>query len=379
MRGAFATTLINGHSNGMEYLDLKGLPEDRMQQLQEALCRVLRSGRYLQGKSVQRFETHYADYIGTRHCVGCGNGFDALWLILRAYMELGVMREGDEVIVPANTFQASVLAIAENRLVPVLVEPRAETLEIDDRLVEQAITARTRAVMIVHLYGNCAYTSRIADLCRQYGLKLIEDNAQAHGCEWNGRKTGSLGDAAGHSFYPTKNLGALGDAGAVTTDDDRLAEMVRCLGNYGNSQKYVFSHCGRNSRMDEVQAAVLDVKLAWLDVDNRVRRRIAAVYDAMLSHHPLVQTVRMSPGAVYHIYPVFCERRDDLRRYLEAQGIGTAIHYPIPPHHQACFPALNGSFPVTERLHQQELSLPCHPLMQEEEAVRVANLVNAFR
>ena len=361
----------------MKYLDLTHLPDERMQQLQKALCRVLRSGRYLQGEAVQRFEENYADYIGTRHCIGCGNGFDALWLILRAYIELGVMHEGDEVIVPANTFQASILAIAENRLVPVLVDADPETLEIDDRLIAQAITPRTRAVMMVHLYGSCAFTPRVVDLCRKYGLKLIEDNAQAHGCAWNGRKTGALGDAAGHSFYPTKNLGALGDAGAVTTDDKRLAEMVRLLGNYGSSRKYVFSHCGRNSRMDEMQAAVLDVKLSWLDADNRVRRRIAAVYDASL-RHPEVKTARMSSGAVYHIYPVFCDRRDDLQRFLRDNGVETAIHYPVPPHHQACFPSLNGSFPVTERLHRQELSLPCHPLMREEDAAQVARLVNAF-
>ena len=361
----------------MKYLDLTHLPDERMQRLQEALCRVLRSGRYLQGEAVQRFEEDYADYIGTRHCIGCGNGFDALWLILRAYIELGVMHEGDEVIVPANTFQASILAVTENRLVPVLVDADSETLEIDDRLIAQAITRRTRAVMMVHLYGSCAFTPRVANLCRQYGLKLIEDNAQAHGCAWNGRKTGALGDAAGHSFYPTKNLGALGDAGAVTTDDKRLAEMVRLLGNYGSSRKYVFSHCGRNSRMDEVQAAVLDVKLSWLDADNRVRRRIAAVYDASL-RHPEVKTARMSSSAVYHIYPVFCDRRDDLQRFLRDNDVETAIHYPVPPHRQACFPSLNGSFPVTERLHRQELSLPCHPLMREEDAAQVAHLVNAF-
>ncbi len=362
----------------MNYLDLKPLPEQRMRQLQEAVGRVLESGRYLQGEAVRHFETRYADYIGTRHCVGCGNGFDALWLILRAYIEMGVMHEGDEVIVPANTFQASVLAITENRLVPVLVEPDPETLEIDGRRIEPAITARTRAVMIVHLYGSCAYCQPIADLCRRYGLKLIEDNAQAHGCEWNGRKTGSLGDAAGHSFYPTKNLGAFGDAGAVTTDDGALADMVRCLGNYGSSRKYVYPYCGRNSRMDEVQAAVLDVKLSWLDADNCVRRRIAAVYDASICH-PQVKTVRMTAGAVYHIYPVLCERRDDLRRYLQAHEVETAIHYPIPPHLQDCYRSLNRSLPVTERIHRQELSLPCHPLMGEGEANHVARLVNAFR
>ena len=240
----------------MKYRDLKAINAP----YEHAADEVLRSGWYLRGEATRRFEQHYAEYIGTRHCIGCGNGLDALTLILRAYKELGVMADGDEVIVPANTYIASILSITENHLVPVLVEPDINTLQIDDTLIEQAITERTRAIMIVHLYGRCAYTPRIADLCQHYGLKLIEDNAQAHGCKpiYHSKRTGALGSAAAHSFYPTKNLGAFGDAGAVTTDDDELAALVRALGNYGSSRHYVFDHLGVNSRMDELQAAILD-------------------------------------------------------------------------------------------------------------------------
>ena len=240
----------------IKYLDLKAVNSPYVEEIRSAVSRVLDSGWYLKGEATRRFEQHYAEYIGTRHCIGCGNGLDALTLIFRAYKEMGVMQDGDEVIVPANTYIASILAVTENRLNPVLVEPSIDTLQIDDTLIEQAITPRTRAVMIVHLYGRCAYTERIGNLCRQYGLKLIEDNAQAHGCRFishssflipHSKLTGSLGDAAGHSFYPTKNLGALGDAGAVTTNDEELAAIVRALGNYGSSQKYVFDYLGRNS------------------------------------------------------------------------------------------------------------------------------------
>ena len=257
----------------IHYLPLGDINARYDAEIRQAVNHVLDSGWYLRGEATRQFEQHYAQYIGTRRCVGVANGLDALTLILKAYMEMGVMHEGDEVIVPANTYIASILAITENRLKPVLVEPSLDTLQIDDSLIEQAITPRTRAVMIVHLYGRCAYTDRIGEICRNHGLKLIEDNAQAHGCTYlspltpNGgslpiqgiKRTGSLGDAAGHSFYPGKNLGALGDAGAVTTDDDELAEMVSALGNYGSHQKYVHDYAGRNSRIDELQAAILDV------------------------------------------------------------------------------------------------------------------------
>lgn len=364
----------------MKYLDLKRINEPYVHAADE----VLQSGWYLRGEATQRFEQHYAEYIGTKHCVGCANGLDALTLILRAYKELGVMKDGDEVIVPANTYIASILAITENRLTPVLVEPDINTLQIDDMLIEQAITPRTRAIMIVHLYGRCAYTDRIGEICAQYGLKLIEDNAQAHGCRattpdgFPSGKTGSLGDAAAHSFYPTKNLGAFGDAGAVTTDDDEVAALIRALGNYGSARHYVFDHIGCNSRIDELQAAILDAKLHDLDAQNQRRKDLAAIYINKVNN-PAIMIPQSGRDSVWHIFPVLCERRDELQQYLLEHGVQTEIHYPIPPHKQKCYSKWNSlSFPVTERIHAQELSLPCNPSMTNEEANHVADLLNAF-
>lgn len=364
----------------MKYLDLKRINE----RYEHAADEVLRSGWYLRGEATRRFEQAYAEYIGTRHCVGCGNGLDALTLILRAYKEMGVMQDGDEVIVPANTYIASILAITENRLVPVLVEPDINTLQIDDTLIEQAITEKTRAIMIVHLYGCCAYTDRIGNLCRRHSLKLIEDNAQAHGClfvpyaEALPRRTGSLGHAAAHSFYPTKNLGAFGDAGAVTTDDDKLAALIRSIGNYGSSRKYVFDYIGRNSRMDEIQAAILDAKLRDLDAMNQRRRDIARIYINNVKH-PDITIPQCDRDSVYHIFPVLSPRRDELQQYLQEHGVETQIHYPIPPHRQQCYKGWNGlSLPITERIHAEELSLPCNSAMTEEEASHVADLINSF-
>ena len=262
----------------VDFLSLRDVTAMHAVEIKEAVNRVIESGWYLQGKENERFEENYARFIGTKYCVGCANGLDALIWIFRAYIELGVMQPGDEVIVPANTYIATILGITENGLKPVLIEPRRETLEIDDSLIEAAITPRTKAICIVHLYGRCAMTERIAELCRKHNLKLIEDNAQAHGCRWNGVRTGAIGDAAGHSFYPGKNLGALGDAGAVTTKDPELAAAVRALANYGSQRKYVFKYAGRNSRLDEIQAAILDVKLKYLDVDIAKRQEVAKCY-----------------------------------------------------------------------------------------------------
>lgn len=374
----------------INYLDLKAVNSLYDEEIRSAVSRVLDSGWYLKGEATRCFEQHYAEYIGTRYCIGCGNGLDALTLIFRAYMEMGVMQRGDEVIVPANTYIASILAITECGLKPVLVEPSWETLQIDDSLIEQAITPRTRAIMIVHLYGCCAYTSRIGDICRNHHLKLVEDNAQAHGCTFEGRKTGSLGDAAGHSFYPTKNLGAFGDAGAVTTSDETLARVVEALGNYGSSSKYVFDYVGRNSRLDEIQAAILDVKLKHLDADNQRRKEIAARYQREVSN-PLLRLLlvsdeqysrpsRATRDSVYHILPVFCERRDDLKKYLSDNGVETQIHYPIPPHKQRCynFQLNHLSLPITEKIHAQELSIPCHQALTKEEVDLVIDLLNGF-
>lgn len=360
--------------NKIKYLDLKSINEPYV----HAADKVLQSGWYLKGDYTCAFESAYAEYIGTKYSIGCGNGLDALTLIFRAYIEMGVMQEGDEVIVPANTYIASILAITENRLVPVFVEPDINTLQINDLIIEQAITPRTRAIMIVHLYGRCAYTNRIGDICCKHRLKLIEDNAQAHGCTFEGRRTGSLGDAAGHSFYPTKNLGAFGDAGAITTDDAELAEVISALGNYGSSTKYVFDYLGRNSRIDDIQAAILLAKLPCLDADNQRRKSIAARYESEISN-PLLRITHSDRDSVYHIFPVFSPRRDELHRYLTDNGIGTQIHYPVPPHKQKCYKELNAlSLPITEKIHREELSIPCHQAMTDEDTTRVISLLNAF-
>ena len=362
----------------IKYLDLKRINDCHDMELRQAIDEVLQSGWYLKGEATHRFEQHYADFIGTKFCIGCANGLDALTLIFRAYKEMGIMKDGDEVIVPANTFIASILAITDNNLVPVMVEPDIKTLEIDDRLIEQAITTRTRAIMIVHLYGRCAYTDKIGELCKRYNLRLIEDNAQAHGCTFGNRKTGSLGEAAGHSFYPGKNLGALGDAGAVTTNVEELARVIAALGNYGSHQKYVHDYAGRNSRIDELQTAMLDVKLKYLDTENQRRKQIASIYINKVKN-PSIYIPQSERDCVWQIFPVFCERRDELKQYLGSHGVETQIHYPIPPHMQHCYSRWNSiSLPVTERLSRKELSLPCHQMMTDKDAEMIAEIINLF-
>ncbi len=362
----------------IKYLDLKRINDAYGEEIRRAIDEVLHSGWCLKGEATRRFEQHYAEYIGTKYCVGCGNGLDALTLILRAYKEMGKLHEGDEVIVPANSYIASILAITENGLTPVLVEPSMQTLQIDDAQIEDAITPRTRAVMIVHLYGRCAFTHRIGEICEKHQLLLMEDNAQAHGCMFEGRRTGSLGHAAGQSFYPTKNLGALGDAGAVTTDDEELAQIITSIANYGSTRKYVFDYVGRNSRIDELQAAILDVKLKYLDEDNHRRKTIAEQYINKVDN-PRIRMPQRVRDNVYHIFPVFCEHRDELQHYLKIQGVETQIHYPIPPHHQHCYQQWNElSLPATELLHEQELSLPCNPVMNDEEVEYIIGLLQQF-
>ena len=384
------------------FLSLHDVTAKYKDEIHEAVLRVVDSGWYLQGKENEQFEQHYAEYIGSKHCIGCANGLDALIWIFRAYIELGVMKPGDEVIVPANTYIATILAITENGLVPVLVEPRKDTLQIDDSLIEERITERTKAICIVHLYGRLAYTEKIGELCKKYNLKLVEDNAQAHGCSAPianrqspiaYKKTGSLGDAAGHSFYPGKNLGALGDGGAVTTDNDELAAAIRALANYGSQKKYVFKYTGRNSRLDEIQAAVLDVKLRHLDEDTRLRQQIADYYYDHIDN-PLITLPKRLPheNNVYHLFPILVNgdgqlaignRRDKLQKYLEKNGVGTVIHYPIVPHKQECYanepwniPQL--SLPITEQIASAELSLPISPTMTLEETAVVVRLINEF-
>ena len=370
------------------FLSLKSVTDSHSAEIHEAVRRVVDSGWYLQGRENEAFEREYADYIGTKYAVGVANGLDALIWIIRAYKELGRFRDGDEILVPANTYIATILAITENNLKAVLVEPRAETLEIDDDLLAAHLTDRTRAVMIVHLYGRNACTEKIVAFCHEHDLKLFEDNAQAHGCAWNGRHTGSIGDAAAHSFYPGKNLGALGDAGAVTTNDREVADCVRALSNYGSTRKYVFRYAGRNSRLDEIQAAVLRVKLAHLDEDDERRRDVAVRYYAELDN-PLVRLPAELPRPenAYHLFPVLSPRRDELQAFLNERGVQTLIHYPIPPHEQECYRQAiadgllvlpTGGLPVTERLHREELSLPIGPTITDAEVGEVINAVNAF-
>jgi len=376
------------------FLSLKDITAKYSDEIHEALKRVVDSGWYLQGEENKRFEQHYAEYIGTKCCVGCANGLDALIWIFRAYIELGVMKPGDEVIVPANTYIATILAITENGLKPILVEPKFDTLEIDDDIIEGAITSRTKGICIVHLYGRCAYTEKIGNLCKKYNLKLVEDNAQAHGCRCYApidneqltmdnsqfKRTGALGDAAGHSFYPGKNLGAFGDGGAVTTDDEKLANTIRALANYGSTRKYVFKYTGRNSRLDEIQAAVLDVKLKHLDEANAHRQMIANYYYDHIKN-PLIKLPKRLPDVnnVYHLFPILCERRDELQQYLSENGVQTLIHYPIPPHQQECYKEWNHiSLPITEQIHQQELSLPISPVMGVEESECLCELINQY-
>ena len=365
------------------FLELKQVTAAHSEEIHEAVNRVIDSGWYLQGEENKRFEQEYADYIGTKHCIGVANGLDALNWIFRAYKEMRRLAPGDEVIVPANTFIATILAITDNGLTPVLVEPDIRTLEMDDSLIEERITDRTKAICIVHLYGRCAYSERIRQICDKYSLLLIEDNAQAHGCRTpDGRRTGSLGDAAGHSFYPGKNMGALGDAGAVTTDDKELADVIRSLANYGSSKKYVFQYCGRNSRLDEIQAAVLSVKLRHLDEDNASRAAVANYYYDYLSGNPGITLPVRLPDAqnAYHLFPILCNRRDELQQYLSDHGVKTVIHYPIPPHKQACYREWNHlSFPLTEQIAAEELSLPMSPTMTLEEAEEVVSVVLQMR
>lgn len=393
----------------IKFLDLQQVTAKYQDEISEAVGRVVNSGWYLQGSANAQFEADYAQFIGTQYCVGCANGLDALIWIFRAYKELGRLQPGDEILVPANTFIATILAITENDLKPILVEPDPETLQIDETKIEQAITPRTKALCIVHLYGRNAYTPAIAALCEKYHLLLIEDNAQAHGCRCSAfqkssprvfRRTGSLGHAAAHSFYPGKNLGALGDGGAVTTNDKALADTIRALANYGSRAKYVFKYAGRNSRLDEIQAAVLQVKLRHLEEDNAHRQAMAAYYYEHLNH-PCLRLPRRLPDAenVYHLFPIFLQtktQRDSLQAYLTAHGVQTLIHYPIPPHLQECYAqapwndyaavaatahsaAQPSQLPITEHLADTELSLPISSVMSLQEAETIVCLINSWK
>lgn len=376
-----------------KFLDLQKINAQYAAELKQASAEVVDSGWYLLGERVKRFETNLANYIGIKHAIGVGNGLDALRLILKAYIEMGIMQEGDEVIVPANTYIASILAISDNRLKPVLVEPDINTYNLDISLIEQHITPRTRAIMVVHLYGQVCWSEELETIAKKHNLKIIEDNAQAIGAEWNGIKTGALGDAAGFSFYPGKNLGALGDSGAVTTNDNQLAEVVRAIANYGSKVKYQNEFQGLNSRMDEIQAAFLDVKLKYLDAENQRRRKIAQYYLDNIKHPDIILPslsslsvsqspslpVSSSPSYVWHLFLIRILHRDKLQKYLNENGIQTLIHYPIPPHKQMAYKEWNElRFPITEKIHEEVLSLPISPVMSEEETIMVVKIISNY-
>lgn len=369
----------------VKLLDLQAITMQHGDEYKAAVNRVIESGWFLQGNENKQFEADYAKYIGTNECIAVANGLDALYLIMRAYKEMGVMQDGDEIIVPANTYIATILSITKNNLVPILVEPTWDNLEIDIDRIEEAITPRTKGVMIVHLYGRVAYNDKLGEICKQYNLKLMEDCAQSHGCAWKGVRTGALGDAAAHSFYPGKNLGAFGDAGAVTTSDKEFSSVIRALANYGSQQKYVFKYVGINSRMSEPDAAVLDVKLKYLDEDNKKRQELAAFYYDNINN-PLITLPSRIPDEnnVYHQFPIFCERRDALQKHLADNGVQTLIHYPIPPHHQECYADIAWNkpllkLPITEKIHLQELSIPMNQAISKEEAMIVVEALNSFK
>ena len=364
----------------VKFLDIQKITQKYENEIHHSISRIVDSGWYLLGEETAEFENNYARFIGTEHCIGVANGLDALRIILRAYMEMGAMKEGDEIIVPANTFIASIIAITDNRLVPVLIEPCLTTYQIDDEKIEEAITSRTKGIMVVHLYGRCGYTDKIASLCQKYNLKLIEDNAQAAGCKYHGKTTGSLGDAAAHSFYPGKNLGALGDGGAITTNDRSLAEKARSLGNYGSVRKYIFDYQGYNSRLDEIQAAVLNVKLNHLESDNERRKEVARHYlDRITQPEVILPEVSDWNAHVFHLFVIRTPKRDEMLRFLNDHGVQALVHYPVPPHRQKAYRELNHlHLPVTEKIHKEVLSLPISQVVTDEEVEMVVRVVNSF-
>lgn len=370
----------------ISFLDLKLINNQLRVELVDACSRVIDSGLYIGGSELLRFEGAFASYCGAKHCIGVGNGLDALLLTLRAWKELGKLKDGDEIIVPANTYIASILAITENKLVPILVEPDAASFNLCADKVKMALTAKTRAILPVHLYGRLADMPRLLDIARQHKLLVLEDSAQAHGASIDGRRAGNWGDASGFSFYPGKNLGALGDAGAVTTNDDELAQVLRALRNYGSHEKYKNLYQGVNSRLDEIQAAILCVKLKYLDEQTAHRRKIAQVYMEGIAN-PAISLPLMSGTSaltlsshVWHLFVVRCQQRDALQKHLSSYGVQTLIHYPIPPHQQQAYAHWNAlSFPLTENIHQEVLSLPMGPTLTQEEASLTVQACNSFK
>ncbi len=369
----------------IEFLSIKKINSRHKQLLMDAFESILDSGWYILGNAVEKFEQEFADYCGAKHCIGVANGLDALILIIEGYKQLGIMKDGDEVIVPANTYIASILAISKAGLKPVLVEPDITNYLIDSKQIEEKVSSRTRAILPVHLYGRLCDMKAINSIASKYNLKVIEDCAQSQGAKSGNIACGTLGDAAGFSFYPGKNLGALGDAGAVTTNDDELAEAIRSLRNYGSNKKYEFLYKGINSRLDELQAAFLSVKLKSLNSDNTHRKMVAQHYldniankFVTLPYPPNFKVLEIEQN-VWHVFPVLIKERNGFQQYLSDNNIQTVIHYPIPPHQQNAYAEWRDeSFPVTEVIHSQIISLPISPVMQQKDYETVCNVVNAY-
>lgn len=365
----------------IKFLDLQKINLQYQEEIESRLLETFRSGWYLLGNEVKNFEANLAKYNKSPNAIGVANGLDALRLIFKAYLELDQLKVGDEIIVPANTYIASILAITDNRLKPVFAEPDAETFNLDLDKIEALITPKTKVIMVVHLCGQVCWSQELEALAKKHNLKIIEDNAQAIGAEWQGIKSGSLGDAAGFSFYPGKNLGALGDAGAVTCKDDLLAKTIRALANYGSAEKYVNKYQGLNSRLDEIQASVLDVKLKYIDADNDKRRKVAEAYVKGIKNSKItLPTIPADPKEhVYHLFVIKTSKRDQLQKYLTENDIQTIIHYPIPPHKQKAYKYYNHlSFPITEKIHDEVLSLPISPVMEENEIQKIIEVLNNY-
>ncbi len=364
----------------IKFLDLYKINQQYRQDIDKAINRVLDSGYYLLGNELRCFEENFSKYIGTKYCIGTANGLDALRLIIMAYKELRIFKEGDEIIIPANTFIASMLSISQNNLVPILVEPDLNTYNINPYLIEEKITKKTKAIMVVHLYGQVVQMDKIWKLAKKYNLKVIEDSAQAHGVSYKNKKAGNLGDASGFSFYPAKNLGVLGDGGAITTNDKKLAEIVRALRNYGSEEKYVNIYKGINSRLSEIQAAILNVKLKYLDKDNNKRREVGKYFLENIKNPKIVlPKITDLNGHNFYVFVIRAKNRDKLQKYLEDNGVGSLIHYPIPPHKQKAYKEWNSlHFPITEQIHKEILSIPISPVLNKKEISKIVKTINNF-
>lgn len=364
----------------IKFLDLYKINQKYRKEIDRSVKRVLDSGYYILGQEVKNFETNFANYIGCKQCIGTANGLEALTLILNAYKELGILKDSDEIIVPANTFIATILAISQNNLTPILVEPNINTYNIDPDLIEEKITPKTKAIMIVHLYGQTVEMDKIWKIAKKHNLKIIEDSAQAHGAIYKNKMAGNLGDASAFSFYPGKNLGAIGDAGAITTSDERLAEVIRALTNYGSKEKYINIYKGTNSRLDEIQAAILNSKLKYLNLDNNKRRVIAKYYLEHIKNPKIIlPIIKDFDSHNFYVFVVRSENRDKLQKYLTDNQISSLIHYPIPPHKQLAYKEWNNlSFPITEKIHNEILSIPISPVSTKKEIKTIVKILNNF-